>query len=193
MTTEDPDLPERADLEQGLKYLHLVGESLRNELVAEGGLLYALVDLLIAKGMIRTVELEQPRAEAAARVQQTLAAIPSLAFGPLVDKYALVVAGPSDCLARLPVCRGACCRLPRCLSVQDLQEGGLRWDYFAPYLLGRTPDGRCLHQDAHHRCTVYDRRPAACRSYDCRTDGRIWLDFDRWLVHPDVEQLGRPR
>ena len=45
---------------------------------------------------------------------------------------------------------------------------------------------------ATHRCGVYEQRPIPCRGYDCREDGRIWLDFERRVVNPAIHDPGWP-
>ncbi len=182
--------PSRFEVEQGLKYTHLVGECLRNEVVGCSSATYALVDLLIAKGVLSYSELEEQRALAQARVRQQLEVIPGLEFGPDTDKYDPALGSPVNCAERLPVCKGLCCRLRFPLSVQDLDEGLLRWDYLVPYRAAKGEDGRCVHQAADHSCGAYEHRPAACRIFDCRDDERIWIDFERWILNPDLERLG---
>lgn len=180
----------RFEVEQGLKYNHLVGECLRNEVVACSSATYALVELLLAKGVVSFSELEEQRARSQEQVRQQLDVIPGLEFGPDVDKYDPALRSPINCAERMALCRGMCCRLRFPLSIQDLEEGRLRWDYLVPYRAAKGDDGRCVHQLADHHCGAYEHRPAACRVYDCRNDPRIWVDFDRWVVSPDLEQLG---
>jgi len=76
------------------------------------------------------------------------------------------------------------------LTRQDLDEGIVRWDRDRPYLNQRQPDGYCVHC-AHdsRRCTIYERRPGLCRTYDCRGDTRIWLDFERRIPNPSLAGL----
>jgi Fe-S-cluster containining protein len=33
-------------------------------------------------------------------------------------------------------------------------------------------------------CTIYERRPGACRAYDCRRDARVWIDFEARIPAP---------
>ena len=107
------------------------------------------------------------------------------------DKYDLGTAhAPIDCEARVGLCRAACCRLRVPLTRQDLDEGIVEWDPDEPYLTRQRPDGYCVHCDsASHRCTTYDHRPGLCRTYDCRGDSRIWVDFDRRIPSPLVRSL----
>jgi hypothetical protein len=75
------------------------------------------------------------------------------------------------------------------LSIQDIEEGVVRWDYQYPYLNVRKPDGFCIHRGAKHECSVYQQRPVACRGYDCRSDRRIWLDFEKGVLSPEAERV----
>jgi Fe-S-cluster containining protein len=102
------------------------------------------------------------------------------ADGP--DKYALRDLPRIDCGALLPICRGRCCTLTFTVSKQDIADG-IRWDATKPYANAKREDGYCTHHESGG-CTVYDRRPAVCRTYDCRNDPRIWIDFSRRIVRP---------
>jgi Fe-S-cluster containining protein len=104
-------------------------------------------------------------------------------IGAAVDKYAMRALPAIDCEARLPLCRARCCTLRFALSRQDLDEGVVRWDPARPYAIAQREDRTCVHLHAG-RCEVYAQRPAVCRSYDCRGDGRIWLDFDTRIPAP---------
>lgn len=102
------------------------------------------------------------------------------------------VASPDvDCAALAPICKLRCCRMFDIeLSEEDLRDG-IRWDLKAPYLLERT-HGRCSYLGPEG-CTTYETRPATCRSYDCREDKRIWIDFEKKIpapLHLDAVALG---
>ncbi len=107
------------------------------------------------------------------------------------DKYTLVqTKEPIDCDARLPLCRAACCRLRVPLSRQDVDEEIAQWDPDKPFLLRLRDDGYCVHCDASsHRCTIYEQRPGICRTYTCRTDKRIWIDFEGRIPNPALVGL----
>lgn len=85
------------------------------------------------------------------------------------------------CEELIPLCGGRCCTLSFALSTEDLDEGLIRWDYGQPYLIRqRASDGYCVHNHPQsHGCTVHEFRPRVCRSYDCRKDTRIWVDYDQ--------------
>ena len=93
------------------------------------------------------------------------------------DKYQ-VPSADIDCAARIPLCRARCCSMDVTLSAQDVAEGGIPFDVMQPYALPRDPHTKkCVCMDTGGACTIYERRPGACRAYDCRNDRRVWLDF----------------
>jgi hypothetical protein len=108
------------------------------------------------------------------------------------DKYR-VVSPDIDCAARIPLCGARCCSFEVTLSKQDLLERKLPFVIDQPYLLPRDPDTkRCACMDATGACVAYDYRPATCRTYDCREDRRVWLDYEARIAAPLPEAV-RPR
>jgi len=102
-----------------------------------------------------------------------------------VDKYNMVHGEPVDCADRMALCKARCCKLTIVLSEQDLDEGKLRWELEDPYVMRRGKDGRCVYQDRNTGgCTNYEYRPSTCRSYSCKEDRRIWLDFENKIPAP---------
>jgi Putative zinc- or iron-chelating domain len=100
------------------------------------------------------------------------------------DKYTLE-SPDIDCAARIPLCGARCCSFSVALSHQDVVERRLPFVIERPYELPRDPDtGRCTCMDGAGRCTVYDQRPGTCRTYDCRDDRRVWLDFEARIAAP---------
>jgi len=93
------------------------------------------------------------------------------------DKYAIESA-EIDCAARIPLCGARCCSFEVTLSAQDVVERVLPFDIMQPYVVPKAADGQCACRAADGACTVYDKRPGACRAYDCRHDPRVWIDFD---------------
>lgn len=98
------------------------------------------------------------------------------------DKHA-VASADIDCEARLHLCQARCCTYTVSLSPQDVREGKLRWSLHEPYLLERDEDGYCCNHSVSG-CTVYADRPGTCRAYDCRHDGRVWIDFEARIPAP---------
>lgn len=100
------------------------------------------------------------------------------------DKYK-IVSTDIDCAARMPLCKARCCTLSVTLSAQDVLEGGIPFDVTQPYALPRdATTKRCVCMAEDGACTIYDKRPGACRAYDCRHDARIWIDFDARIPTP---------
>lgn len=98
------------------------------------------------------------------------------------DKYA--VASPDvDCAALIPLCGARCCSFEVTLSAQDVAERSVPFDAMRPYALPKV-DGHCVCMDATGACTIYERRPGACRAYDCRHDRRVWIDFEARIPAP---------
>lgn len=140
-----------------------------------------LIEIMVAAGTLRPGHAEliaklRRRVEVARKAEVEVSGVE--------DKYA-VTGEPIDCESRLPLCQARCCSFAVMLSRQDLAEGELTWEIDRPYVLARGPDGYCGHlgrDDAH--CQRYDHRPATCRSYTCRTDRRVWIDFDARIPAP---------
>src|SRR5437588_758017 len=123
-------------------------------------------------------------------IQMTLEPEGSTVAEPSLEQLRNDGAVQIDCENRLSLCRGACCRLSFALTVQDLEEGAVKWELGRPYMVRRDADGYCHHLEREQkRCGVYEQRPIVCRSYDCRKDKRIWADFENRIVSPDLETL----
>jgi Fe-S-cluster containining protein len=99
------------------------------------------------------------------------------------DKRAKV--GPDiDCAARLHLCEARCCRFEVSLSKEDIRDG-IPWNIEEPYALPRDPrTKKCVCMDEAGACTIYEKRPASCRVYDCRQDPRVWEDFENRIPAP---------
>lgn len=140
-----------------------------------------LIEIMVAAGTLKPGHAEliaklRRRVEVARKAPVELSG--------LEDKYA-VTGDPIDCESRLPLCQARCCSFAVALSRQDVAEGQLAWEIDQPYRMARGPDGYCGHlgrDDA--KCQRYEHRPATCRIYSCRTDQRVWLDFDARIPAP---------
>lgn len=171
----------REELEQGLRFLHVLGMQSKVDLVALNTRVLALVEQLVAAGTLDLRAYEQRQQTVAEREAQRMNAEGHVrvVVGEEEDKYALKELPDIDCAARLPLCKARCCTLSFALSFQDLDEQVVRWNYRAPYQIRQREDGYCVHNDcATKTCQVYTQRPAVCRTYDCRSDARIWKDFE---------------
>lgn len=100
------------------------------------------------------------------------------------DKYS-VESPDIDCASRIPLCGARCCSFDVALSKQDLAERKLPFVIERPYELPRDPvTKKCACMDDAGACTAYDHRPATCRTYDCREDRRVWIDFEARIPAP---------
>jgi Fe-S-cluster containining protein len=175
----------QASLDRGLRFAHVMMSI--NHFEGREGVVYAraLTELLLNKGMVDQQELETM----VNQVRQDLEAQPAprvmLASTP--DKYAPQRTVTIDCASRIHICKARCCTFNFYLTDQDLDEGMARWDYGRPYWIQKRPDEYCVHCDpSTRRCQIHQYRPYVCRSYDCREDERIWVDFERMIPNPEL-------
>jgi Fe-S-cluster containining protein len=206
--TEPGDAPvTRSDFERGLRAVNIGVADLRDDLHRLAAQVVALTDELTrrldgggdpARAMAGTVEevvdaTTRPILQQIQIATEEAGSTSRLHIAPVDDKYQVVLHDPPPCREILPICEGRCCALRFALSSQDLDEGVIRWDYGRPYLIRqRSSDGRCVHNHPEqHVCTVYEHRPAICRSYHCRDDTRIWKDYDRRIL-AEPHDLAKP-
>jgi Fe-S-cluster containining protein len=172
-----PVLPE--DVERGLRFNHIVGHQTRKGLAELAASYYALVETLVARGVVPLDEYERRRQDTMKREEEKFNKELAPQITNIPDKYKLEQLPEIDCEARLHLCKAGCCKLHFSLSLQDLDERVVRWDYARPYQIGRRDDGYCVHNiPGTCMCNVYEHRPGVCRKYDCREDKRIWKDFN---------------
>ena len=188
-----PDL--RQEFVNGLLYSHgrlNVNTQLAFEARSE---LTALVNLLSKKKIITTEELEEKKETAAKELGQKLqeGGIGVILQDPAPNKYSLKNGEKVDCANRIHLCRAACCRLSFALSGQDVQEGIVHWNLGQPYIIAHDADGYCAHLDRESlTCKIYEHQPVTCQTYHCHNDGRIWLDFEKRIINPDVVRADWP-
>jgi Fe-S-cluster containining protein len=181
----EPDArpPARGEVEDGLRLMlhHATqGRLVHADLQAT---IKALVDTLVAHGALPPEEYERRRQRELDVHVERLRERPVARMEKAIDKYAIDDLPDVDCASILPICKAACCRLTVCLSAQDLDERIFNWDYGKPYQIRKRDDGYCNHSHPETRgCTVYQHRPATCRTYDCREDKRIWADFEKRIL-----------
>ncbi|MBA3541502.1 MAG: YkgJ family cysteine cluster protein [Deltaproteobacteria bacterium] len=151
--------------------------------------LETLVDVLIQAG---TLKPGHAALLARLRKRVEIARTPAIELSDVDDKYQ-EVGEPIDCESRLALCQARCCSFQVTLSRQDLLEGEVAWEIDRPYRLPRSRDGYCMYlaRDADEvgRCTNYQVRPATCRSYSCKDDARVWIDFDARIPAPMPDTL----
>jgi len=180
------DGPVRNDLDDGLRFVHMLGMQVKHDLFETSARLGALVEELVANGHIDALALDERRARIRDREAPRQVERAHVQVADLHDKYDMQGLPEIPCAELIPLCKARCCKLAFRLSFQDLDEGVVEWDYAMPYVIRRRPtDGRCVHQGAEGACGVYDKRPASCRKYDCRSDPRIWADFAKKIPAGD--------
>jgi hypothetical protein len=147
----------------------------------------ALVEELVAKGHIDALALDDRRQRIHEREAPRQIERAHVQIADIPDKYTMEGLPEIPCAELIPLCQARCCKLHFPLSFQDLDEGGIEWDYAVPYIVRKGADGLCVHNDASRACGVYAKRPGACRKYDCRKDPRIWIDFEKRIpAAPDA-------
>ena len=184
-STSDLDKLEK-ELAGGLRFANLLGSFSQETAKENAILLHSLVEVLVSKGLIHIHELEKRKKTLTESLGQEDEQNPKVYLVDAPNKYAQDCVN-IDCASYHPICRARCCTLWFALSVQDLDEGIARWNYSHPYGIAQGPDGSCIHLDhTSRRCTIYEKRPLVCRAYDCRADKRIWLDFEKGLINPEL-------
>jgi len=182
----------RNEIAGGLLYCHSRLNSNTTKLLESASFLYALIEVLEEKGLVKIVELEEKKREVAARLLESFL---DRGMGVAMqederDKYSFSETVEIDCASRVHLCKAACCRMSFALSQQDVEEGVVKWDLARPYLIAQDSDGYCRHLDREsNRCTVREQRPLPCRGYDCRKDKRVWVDFEKRIINPQLEEL----
>jgi len=208
--TAAPDAPvSRADFERAIRHLNMSDHDLRDAVLQLAARVVALTDELTRR--IDGVEPDPappntPAPEPTSTIENAVGAqlgdamvstYAGDARNPLrvtldlgADKYATEASAP-PCEELLHLCKARCCTLSFALSTADLDEGVIRWDYGQPYLIRqRASDGYCVHCDPDTLfCTVHQYRPRVCRSYDCREDPRIWIDYAQRIPQPVNEPV----
>ncbi|MCP4599003.1 MAG: YkgJ family cysteine cluster protein [Proteobacteria bacterium] len=150
-------------------------------------LLDSIVEILIAKGIVSYHELEKTKKRAYKARRAEIEEQPKIYLSNAPDNHNEGERVAVDCESRYAQCKGSCCKLWFSLSRQDLDEGVVKWKYSQPYAIAQNEEGYCVHQDEKdHKCTVYEHRPYICRTYSCRDDKRIWLDFDKRIINPEI-------
>jgi len=181
----DPLAELERQLQRGGLYTHTLLSQLADRANEIESFLYGLVDQLAARGLVDPDRL----AEAAVRVRAESetrgeALVPPVAMR--VDPATPAAPPEIDCVARLPLCQAACCKLQFALSAEEVEAGTVAWDLGHPYFIRQGRDGYCVHNDCATRsCGVYQARPAPCRSYSCAGDARIWKDFEGRVINDE--------
>jgi Fe-S-cluster containining protein len=172
------------DLEGGLRFLHLVDMETKARVAELSATLNAVVETLVGSGQLPFETYEKRKRLTVLRENERAQGEAGVMVANIPDKYALGDLPQIDCAARIPLCRARCCAFTFPLSVQDLDERVVRWTYSAPYKIAQREDGYCVHNQGAGQCGVYAQRPGVCRTYDCRNDKRVWIDFEKRIPAP---------
>ena len=182
-----PQTSLRDDLYAGLRHLHFMSMQTKHDLVDVTSRLFALIEELVADGQLDLQSFEGRRLRLQQKGEGRLQERAHVLVDNTVDKYELKDIPQIDCKSRLDLCKARCCRLTF-PPFQDLDESIVKWNYSNPYLIRQKDNDYCIHHDCDGRlCLVYENRPATCRTYDCRNDKRIWIDFERRIPAPEKE------
>ncbi len=179
----------REEIVDGLRYVHYQLGANTGKVLEVASFLYALVELLIEKGILTEEELNERKVSVASRLVEKFR---ELGMGAVFqekerDKYTLESEAQIDCENRVHLCQAACCKMSFALSRQDIEEGKLRWNLGKPYLIAKGEDGYCYHlEQSSYQCTARGHQPVPCRAYDCRNDKCIWLDFEKGTINPEA-------
>lgn len=177
---DDPDVRALGDhFADAMQFTHVMAMQAKDDTISLLATVDVLVEELVERGLIPRERLLRRIAERRTREIEAQAQRAFVQFYPDEDKYAITDLPAVPCAELMPLCQARCCTLHAPLSRQDLDERIVEVDWAAPYHLRRGDDGYCVHHEAGHGCSVYANRPAICRSYDCRSDPRIWADFER--------------
>jgi hypothetical protein len=182
----------RQEVAKGLLYTHSRANANTSRILEAASFLYALIELLDQKGVLRIAELDARQPAVFKRLEKRYLdkGMGVSLQDPERDKYAVACDGEIDCAARVELCGATCCRLWFPLSHQDIDEGVVQWDLEFPYIIAQDGEGFCKHlHRGNGRCSVYQQRPLPCRAFDCRTDARIWLDFANRVINPNLEAI----
>jgi Fe-S-cluster containining protein len=177
--------PLQRDFERGLRFAHVMMSI--NQLEGREGAICAraLAELLVSKGVVEQEELEAMMAQV--RQQMEAQPTPKVMLARSEDKYNCQDTVIIDCASRVHICKAKCCTFNFYLTDQDLDEGIVKWDYGRPYWIRKRKDGYCVHcEPGTWRCRIHSYRPYVCRTYDCRNDERVWLDFERMIPNPEL-------
>ncbi|MGH7491682.1 MAG: hypothetical protein ACREOO_04745 [bacterium] len=129
----------RHELVGGLLYTHSRANSNTNRLLEAASFLYALIELLKEKGIITIEELDERKVKVGERLEKRFLGkgMGVVIQEPEHDKYAFQEDVKIDCENRVHLCKAACCKMSFPLSMQDINEGIVKWDLRSPYLIAQ--------------------------------------------------------
>ncbi len=182
----------RQEIVGGLLYCHHRANANTSRALEAASFCYALIELLKEKGIINEVELNDRKKIVGKRLMDRYL---KKGMGAVLldvddDKYEYSREVQIECAPRVEICQAACCKFRFPLSKQDIAEGIIKWDLAFPYWACQDEQGYCRHLTrSDWSCTIWDCRPIPCRAFDCRKDKRIWLDFEKKIINPELPDL----
>jgi Fe-S-cluster containining protein len=186
----------RQQIAEGLLFAHARLSENTKSTLETSAFLYGLIELLNEKGLLSIEELDARKQKIAERLlkKKKERGIGIVLQDPEYDKYTFTKVAEIDCARYVHLCKAACCRLPFALSKQDIREGIVLWDLGQPYFIAHDRNEYCTHlQSDGWRCDVHHHRPVPCRAYDCRHDHKIWRNFEKQVINPDIFKSDWPR
>jgi Fe-S-cluster containining protein len=183
-TEEEQDGLNR-QLERGGLFTHTALTRLAARVNESESFLYAIVDLMIRKGLITPEEITETVQQVRQELIEKQEAIhPGLALR--VDAEGYDEYTPVNCEERWHVCQAICCKLDFALNAEEVESGNIKWDMGRPYYVRHERNCFCTHMDIVTRqCGIYHNRPAVCKKYSCAEDSRIWKDFNAMELNHD--------
>lgn len=172
------------DLKKGFLFVHQMMNENQHQNFTSLSYAMSLTELLVGKGIIGINELAERKKLVEQRLMQEVEEHHTkVIIGNGGDKYSTNGEEVEiDCDKRLHLCKAKCCSYYFYLTQQDIEENILKWDLFRPYCISQDDDGYCRHLDRKTmKCSVREQRPIPCRNYSCRTDEKIWKDFDNMI------------
>ncbi len=166
-------------MERGSLFTHTSLTRLSARINESDSFLYAMVDLMVKKGLLTTEEItefvQEVRNES---IEKMETAHPGLALRD--DRGGEAEYTPVNCEERWSVCKAICCKLDFALNAEEVENGHVKWDMGRPYFIRHNKQGFCTHLNQENKCCgVYEDRPKVCKKYSCAKDERIWKDFEK--------------
>jgi Fe-S-cluster containining protein len=181
----------RSETAKGLRYCHKRINANTSKSIENASFLYALVELMVEKGIIQIEELDARKKVIAERLVENFKdkGVGLMYQDPEIDKYNFDKVADVDCARHTPACNAICCKFPFALSRQDVEEGKIKWDFGRPYMIAHNEDGYCIHLDPEKmECSAREHRPIPCRGFDCRDNRswKVWQDFERQITNEEL-------
>lgn len=147
--------------------------------------LYGLIDYLTDKGMVVPEDLkkyvELVKKEVIEKKEYATLGVAIRNDNEAIESTIFV---PVNCEERMSICKAVCCKLSFALSIEEIEEGKLKWELGKPYHIRHQSNGYCCHiNNENKQCNVYENRPSVCKKYSCANDNRIWKDFDNMILN----------